>query len=59
MTKTDEILIEVMRCLFIALGQAMGPKALVNASVYLAELARKQNGEVKKVLLQILRGVDQ
>jgi hypothetical protein len=56
---TDQkIFIEVLRCMFLALGQAMGPKVIVNASALLAQLASKSDPKVQEMLEQILAAVD-
>ena len=55
---TDEQLIAVMRTVFISLGQAMGPKVIVNSSVLLAQLASQADPKVKEMLEGILIAVD-
>ena len=55
---TDEQLSAVLRAVFISLGQAMGPKVVVNASVMLAQLASKSDQKVKEMLEGILIAVD-
>jgi hypothetical protein len=53
---TDEkILVDVLRAVFMALGQAIGPKVLVNASVLLAQLAHDKSLEL---IGKILTAVD-
>jgi hypothetical protein len=58
---TDEkLFIDVMRCMFMALGQAMGPKAMVNASVLLAQLSHSKalDPKAREMVGKILSAVD-
>ena len=55
---TDEQLSAVLRAVFISLGQAMGPKVVVNASMMLAQLASKSDQKVKEMLEGILIAID-
>lgn len=56
----EKIFVEVMGAMFIALGQAAGPKTLVNASVLLAQFAhtKSTDPQVRSTLQQILAAVD-
>jgi hypothetical protein len=58
---TDEkILAQVVGAVFMALGQATGPKTLVNASVLLAQLAHSKalDPKSREILRKILDAVD-
>jgi len=56
---TDEQLSATLRALFLSLGQAMGPKVTVTASVILAGLAQESaDPQVREMLLGIGTAVD-
>jgi len=55
---TDSQLAATLQALFLSLGQANGPKTLLNASVLLAQLASKSDPKVKAMLQEILASVD-
>jgi hypothetical protein len=57
---TDEQLAATLQAVFLSLGQAMGPKVLVNASVLLAQLAQDKSvdSQVRAMLQQIGAVVD-
>jgi hypothetical protein len=58
---TDEkIFVEVMAVIFMALGQAAGPRMLVNASVILAQIAHSKalDPKAREIVQQILVAAD-
>jgi hypothetical protein len=57
---TEETFVAVLRAVFMSLGQALGPRVLVNASVLLAGLARDQklDPKARELIGKILTAVD-